>query len=921
MATVSKDGRSFGVASACLSGFKAGWSATISHDGRTNICTSSDGVREGSAIRFDKEGIELLFRLNQVPGMAALFAQAGIRNIGRSPVNLVSVSPVAAEFGVVGDPKDWLVTGLHPRTPVLAAISDIGPGVDIFEYGSIYRQDGMGFLMGPVGEPLAYLSARFSLADKQSLMLNVRADMSGVRVDPGETRWGQQVALVMDTPRAALAKWAEWVAESHHALTGKGALCGWNNWNTLGKAVKGSDVLAIADQVLHSEDRLRPSVIQIDSGYEDVTGKGEDKERFPESLEVYAQHIAKTGARPGLLLKLAYANNLSAWTAQTARIHHAVEQGFSYLKIQYPIDPSADIVAEPKLTSFQLFRERVSMLREAAGPETYLVYRGKQMPERAVVGIVDASRVGINSFRKQIRSCPDEVLRSQQFNGRWFAVDYDAYYIGTDIANISAIAGGWPIVRTWMSMVGLSCGTAITSDMWYEDRFKPFWRNVEVLTPPARERVEVADLGTRREWPRLIGRVRRDWGDWTVALLWNPGDKEQSVTLRFSSAGMVAGHRYAVWSFWDGRYLGVVQNEWTAQRLAASGSQHLCFTDLDRTPGCPVLIGSDLHIWCGAAEIKQVQSGRSKMTVELTDAGAREGALFIYSRYQPVLKATTGCAVGSVDSAGENVWRVNLNSRQRDVPQKIELAIILPVTYQAWFWLMICMVACSLLFAAWRYVVSLRLQRVQSLAAERIRIARDMHDGIGASLTKIGRLIAAVDEQIPPENTTKPIVGDIVESTRGAVAAMDEIVWTVNPRNDTLESMANYLIQYTEGFLRSTGISCKADVPVMLPDVPLSPDVRHHVLHAVKEALNNAVKHAACHEVSLGLACVNGLLTITIQDDGCGFTPQPPGSGADGLGNMQNRIQAIRGEFHLKSSPGQGTRVTFRVPLMERRKS
>jgi len=234
---------------------------------------------------------------------------------------------------------------------------------------------------------------------------------------------------------------------------------------------------------------------------------------------------------------------------------------------------------------------------------------------------------------------------------------------------------------------------------------------------------------------------------------------------------------------------------------------------------------------------------------------------------------------------------------------------------------MIALVAGSLLFAAWRYVVSLRLQRVQSLATERIRIARDMHDGIGASLTKIGRLIATVDEQIPPDNAIKPIVGDIAETTCGAVAAMDEIVWTVNPRNDTLESMANYLIQYTEGFLRSTGIVCKVDVPVILPDVPLSPDVRHHVLHAVKEALNNAAKHAACHEVSMGMACAEGLLTITIRDDGRGFTPQPRNPGADGLDNMQSRIQAIRGEFQLKSSPGEGTTVVFRVPLMERRKS
>ncbi len=914
----AKDGRSFSVTTPCLTGFAATWSATIIRDKQTNVVSSVDGVREGDAIRFGKEGVELLFRVDRPKGGDAVFAQAGIRNTGTNQLSLVAIMPVNAEFGVAGELKDWLVTGLHPMTPVLVALSDITRSVDVFEYGSLYRGDGNGFLIGPVGEPIAYLGFQVAAAGGLKRTLTVRADMSGVRVDPGETRWGQQVALVMEPPQAALAKWAEWVAESHHALTNKGALCGWNNWNTLGQATKGDDVLAVADQVLHSDGRLRPSVIQIDAGYLDENGKAEDKERFPDDPEVYARRIARTGARPGLLVRLGWPSGLAAWTAQVPHVRQAVEQGFTYLKIQNSLFPSVNIVADPKLTSFQVIREGAAKLREAAGPETYLVYRGAQIPERAVVGLADACRVGNNSFRKQLRSCPKEVLRSQQFNGRWFAVDYDAYYIGTDIANISVIAGGWPLVRTWMSMVGLSCGTAITSDMWHEERFKPFWRNVEVLTPPARERVEVLDLGLRRDWPRLVGHVRRGWGDWTVALLWNPRDKEQSVTLRFPDAGMVAGHRYAVWSFWDDRYMGVVQDEWTTPRLAASGSQLLCFTDLDdHASSGPALIGSDLHIWCGAAEVKRVESRRTSLTVELTDVGARDGALFVYSRYQPVLRTATGCAVSSVDSAGENVWRVNLRSRQREAPQKIELALILPVTHQVWSWLLVATAAGSLLFAAWRYVVSLRLQRVQVLADERVRIARDLHDEVGANLTRIAIMTEdrkSGDEDEPAR--MKMALTAVRSLAREMTMTIDEIVWALNPKHDTLESVVNYLCGYAGEYLEDAGLRVRLDIPLRLPMWPVTTTVRHNLLLAFKEALNNVVKHAGAREVCLMLKVDSAKLCLVVRDDGRGLSNDPGRpAGGNGLDNMRNRMAALGGDCRISSVPGGGTTLEFEVPV------
>ena len=109
-----------------------------------------------------------------------------------------------------------------------------------------------------------------------------------------------------------------------------------------------------------------------------------------------------------------------------------------------------------------------------------------------------------------------DALRSYQLNGRWFAVDNDSYYMGTDIANVSEIAGGWPVVRTWMSMVGLSCGAALTADPWHWESFRSHWRNVEVMTPPARERTAglrpAAATSAEAAWKVRNGRRARGRG-------------------------------------------------------------------------------------------------------------------------------------------------------------------------------------------------------------------------------------------------------------------------------------------------------------------------------------------------------------------------------------------------------------------------
>ena len=620
---------------------------------------------------------------------------------------------------VEGDPADWLITRLggtfrEGERGAVCALNTLNVPLEIRETGGCYRRDGVGFLFGAVGEPIAYLKADFTYAGKGRASFNIASEMSGVLVDPGETRWGQQAILLMEEPAIALARQADWVAQTHHARTNKGALSGWCSWYLRTTHITGDEVLGIANAVSKSSGRLRLAVIQIDDGYQNYDGVWEANAKFPQGMPFYAKQIAATGARPGLWMALTMISRSAPWlkdpanmetvwnqrfklenkdrpdengwidpTQPRAREHiadevrHAVESGFTYLKTDFN-NIGGSGWHERKRTAFEIMRDHYTNVRNAAGEDTYLLCCNGE-PLRATVGLVDASRDSNDAHRGGIRKAMGEFLRFYQLNGRWFAVDNDCYYLATDlkvpgIGNIG-VAGGWNMIRTCASMMGLSSGAAFTSDFWQWEAFQPYLRMTEIMTPPAAERTEVLDLCTAEEWPRLASHVKRSWGNWTVALLWNPAHQAKAITLDFAKTGLNPTHRYAVWSFWDDKFLGIAQGQWASPVLPDSTCQHLVLTDLDSHPGEPVIIGSNLHIFCGAAEFKNVNITPNNIDINLTDAGAREGDLFLYSQKPLSAGSVSGCTVKSVESVGEDVWKIHLEDRASGKPQSINLKV------------------------------------------------------------------------------------------------------------------------------------------------------------------------------------------------------------------------------------------------------
>jgi signal transduction histidine kinase len=205
-----------------------------------------------------------------------------------------------------------------------------------------------------------------------------------------------------------------------------------------------------------------------------------------------------------------------------------------------------------------------------------------------------------------------------------------------------------------------------------------------------------------------------------------------------------------------------------------------------------------------------------------------------------------------------------------------------------------------------------QLEQERALANERERIARDLHDDLGSSLARISLLsgLLKADRDNPGQVESHAV--KISQSADQTVRALEEIVWAVRPGSDSLQSLVEYIAHFANELFEGGGIRCRLDLPHDLPALPLPPEVRHNIFLVVKEALANALKHAAAREVLIRAEATGNALEIMVQDDGRGFDINGQSRG-HGLGNMRRRAQAIGENVTIESRPGQGTTVRLKL--------
>ena len=205
-------------------------------------------------------------------------------------------------------------------------------------------------------------------------------------------------------------------------------------------------------------------------------------------------------------------------------------------------------------------------------------------------------------------------------------------------------------------------------------------------------------------------------------------------------------------------------------------------------------------------------------------------------------------------------------------------------------------------------------ERLRALAQERARIARDLHDDLGSSLTEISLLATTSPGLELPAEERSERLGMIAGKSRSIIHALDEIVWAVDPQRDTLASAARYLASYVEEYLAGLNVACRVQIPNTFPDEVVSGEVRHDLFLAVKEALNNAVRHGGATEIGFSVRLFEDGIQISIKDNGAGFDPSVRTQG-HGLANLRSRLEKLDGRCELASSPGAGATVSFQLPL------
>jgi len=316
----------------------------------------------------------------------------------------------------------------------------------------------------------------------------------------------------------------------------------------------------------------------------------------------------------------------------------------------------------------------------------------------------------------------------------------------------------------------------------------------------------------------------------------------------------------------------------------------------------------------GEQHISQIelQPGQDQVSIDFIGLGATLGEKLDYeyrisdAGWEPTRERTVTFANLAAGTYGFEVRGIT-GDKLYSQPAVLSFRIAAPVWQRWWFLMLVSVLIAAVVYLVYRN----RVAQLLEMEKVRTRIATDLHDDIGANLTRISILSEVAKQNATNGNTG--LLTSIAEIARESVASMNDIVWAVSPQHDSLVDLTRRMRLHAEEVFSSRDVRLDFDAPQTDAGLKLSVGVRRDLLLIFKEAVSNAARHSDASEVLIRLEITSSALYLEVSDNGSGFDRANDGGG-QGITSMSRRASAIGGQLTIDANPHEGTRVRLLVP-------
>lgn len=557
--------------------------------------------------------------------------------------------------------------------------------------------------------------------DTGQCRLSIVSKMDDVLVAVGEWHPSETVAVLGGTFEDTVESLMGWIAQTHGHRTQRKPVVGFMSWNGRGPHVNAKELVDIAGFVRDHRDQIPMDIFQIDDGWQRQVGDWEPNEKFPNGWEPVVSAIEAAGVIPGvwmapilmdekvgcpnfkeqagpLLERFPYwfqrnekgelaGGAMTNWKSKAYRldpthpevrdfIKHQIrrlrQEGFRYFKFDFVHVAGDARLHDRTKTHLQVGRDLYRLFREEIGEETIMLGAYTRM----AIGYADFLRIGTDTCEfwdaphgACLRGGVLDVATNAFTNGLLFGNDPDAgYTLPREHMTLDEI-------RTFLGFAGLAGGMITIPEPLARPEYQTAesLRMYEILVHPAPEKGRPFHPGCDPDQKRFGIVAQRPWGRFITVVVYNPGEEPADIPLDIPGASALLGEKFHAWSFWNNHYLGVTDASHVLKGIKPHHSVVLRLTPCAGGTEATTLVGSTLHISCGAAEIAGILDVGNCTCVTLTDSGARSGALTFASRRTLRVVEYQGMSGARIESRGDGLWDVLIDSRRRGEVQFVAM--------------------------------------------------------------------------------------------------------------------------------------------------------------------------------------------------------------------------------------------------------